>query len=268
MTRFIIFVDGSNLTGSLKYLNLRVKEYGTFLNYILKQAIDSWSSSVMGGGYGQARLIRVLWYAVGSIDIWKLDEPESKNQLLDWFKSDKDLQRKYLALAGSNLSSTEASPIELASEAWRLCFSEISTWYNQKKKYVDGLRDFHFGVSSGTDFIDIIACGHLKVDILNKNLYEKGIDTSLAVDMVTLADIYDVALIISGDADSIPSIQRIKHKGKQAGVIEFIKGYPPEKRGRQSSSKLKAAADFIVPIYESELQQKGIATKRNSDSFT
>src|SRR3712207_8832405 len=49
-----------------------------------------------------------------------------------------------------------------------------------------------------------------KVDLLHHTLNEKGLDTSLAVDMVALQDTYDVALLISGDADGIPGINYVK----------------------------------------------------------
>jgi uncharacterized LabA/DUF88 family protein len=121
------------------------------------------------------------------------------------------------------------------------------------------MRRFNFSVRSNTDFIDIIECGHWKVHFLSRYVEEKGLDTTLAVDMVTLSDHYDVALLLSGDADTIPSVNHLKRSGRHIGVIDLIKGYPPEKRGRQFSSKLQSAVDFVVPIYEMTLMQKRIA---------
>lgn len=259
MVRFTIFVDGSNLNGSLKNLGLFVDDYDKFFKFILDQALSLWRASIISGSV-DVRLVRVLWYEVGSIDEWDLNNPKVKTQIRDWFNKNGDLKSVYLAKVGAGLKGKGFEVI--ADEAWELCFSEITTWYNQKKDYVNGLRDFHFGVRSHTDFIDIIECGHLKVDILDRRIDEKGLDTFLAVDMVALADTYDVALVVSGDADSIPSVQRIKQKGKHVGVIEFIRGYPPEKKGRESSSKLKAEADFVIPIYEVDLQQKGVASTK------
>ena len=90
---------------------------------------------------------------------------------------------------------------------------------------------------------------------------EKGLDTRLAVDMVTQIQHYDVAVLVSGDADAIPSLNHIKREGKQVCVIEFIKGYPPEFRGRQSSSRLKVAADFVAQIYEMDLVRQNLVKK-------
>ncbi|MGC8774968.1 MAG: NYN domain-containing protein, partial [Chlorobaculum sp.] len=110
--------------------------------------------------------------------------------------------------------------------------------------------------------IEIIESGHWKVDLLRKRVTEKGIDTSLAVDLVTLVNSYDVAVVISGDADMIPSINYAKQQGKHIAVVDIINGYPPEKKGRQSSSRLKSHSDFTVPIYEMNLVTGGIGQKR------
>jgi hypothetical protein len=66
---------------------------------------------------------------------------------------------------------------------------------------------------------------------------------------------------VSGDADSIPSINYLKGRNKHIAAVEFVSGYPPEKRGKNFSSHLKLAADFVVRVYEMELVTKGIARK-------
>lgn len=253
MIRFTIFVDGSNLLGSMKRLNLGIEDYEKFYNYILRQAVNLWGTSVIGIP-AQARLNRVLWYAIGSIDEWDLDDKKVKSQLIEWFNSDVRLKREYSILAAGK------------KDPGLLFLEEVKSWYIQKREHVEKLYDFHFAINSKNNFINIIPCGRLKVNIMNGTFTEKGIDTSLAVDMVALADTYDVALVISGDADTIPSIEYVKRLGKHVAVVEFIKGFPPEKKGRQSSSKLKAVADFIVPIYEVDLQRQniGVVAEKNN----
>lgn len=260
MVRFAIFVDGSNLFGSIKRLGLDIQDYEKFYLFILAQAINYWNESVVNGPE-KGRLIRVLWYEVGSIDEWDLNDPISIDTLRTWFSADQSLKNAYIAMATKSLGSKGgySDPTSILQDAWELCFKEAKEWYQQKADNIAKAHGFHFGVTSSADFLDIIACGHLKVDILHRTALEKGLDTSLAVDMVALADIYDVALVVSGDADSIPSVEYVKRKGKQVGVIEFIKGHPPEKKARESSSKLKAKADFVLRIYETDLQRAGIA---------
>jgi uncharacterized LabA/DUF88 family protein len=149
----------------------------------------------------------------------------------------------------------------LIEVAFQEYLKDARAWYPKKVQQIEKLRRFHHGVQAENDFIEIIECGHWKVDLLRRDVEEKRLDTTMAVDMVTLCDTFDVGLVISGDADAIPAIRHIKRSGKSVGVVEFLKGYPPEKRSKQSSSKLKNQADFVIQVYEMDLERKGIASQ-------
>ena len=75
----------------------------------------------------------------------------------------------------------------------------------RQRRILDGMRSFHQGIRIRTNLIDVDEHGHWKVNFLHKWVEEKGLDTSLAVDMVALQDNYDVAVVMSGDTDNIPS---------------------------------------------------------------
>jgi uncharacterized LabA/DUF88 family protein len=55
------------------------------------------------------------------------------------------------------------------------------------------------------------------------NPHQKGVDVLLAVDMLQLAfeDRYDVAVLLSGDADFAPAIDRVQSLGKEVEVWSF-----------------------------------------------
>src|SRR3989344_168148 len=247
MLRIAVFVDGSNLYGSMRVLGFRVENYEAFYGYILEEALKVYSGSVITKDSLAAQLSRIYWYEVGSIDEWDLDNPENQSTLRSWFMESEEPKRTYLALAAQDF---KGRPEELKEKAWNIIFPKIKSWYNQKREDVKNRHDFFRAIRSSTDFIEIIEAGHLKVHMLDQGLAEKGLDTALAVDMVRLTSTYDVALVITGDADSIPSIEHVKRAGKHVGIIEFIKGYPPESKGRHTSSKLKSSADFVAQIYE------------------
>ena len=123
------------------------------------------------------------------------------------------------------------------------------------------MRSFHQGIRIRTNLIDVYEHGHWKVNFLHKWVEEKGLDTSLAVDMVALQDNYDVAVVMSGDADNIPSIRHMKGRGKHIAAVEFVNGSPPESKGRSFSSRLKEHADFVIQIYETELLRLKIGNR-------
>lgn len=259
MHRFALFVDGSNLFGSLKTMGIRVEDYEAFFQNIFRQAVGKWRSTIDGSGQAHAQLHRVYWYEVGSMDQWDLVDPKTQAHLKDRFDGDRELKHAYLALAGQKLSGSPQEKIAL--EAWAMCFNEAKAWYEGKQGILNGMRRFHHAVRSSTDFIDVIECGHWKVDLFHRTLEEKGLDTTLAVDMVAMERNYDVAVVLSGDADHIPSINYMKERAKHVAAVEFLSGYPPEKRGRSFSSHLKLAADFVVQVYEMELIKNGLAKK-------
>ncbi len=42
MIRFAIFVDGSNLIGCLKDMNIRVDDYQAFYRHVFEEAVEVW----------------------------------------------------------------------------------------------------------------------------------------------------------------------------------------------------------------------------------
>jgi uncharacterized LabA/DUF88 family protein len=79
--------------------------------------------------------------------------------------------------------------------------------------------------------------------------------------MVALRENYDLAIVISGDADNLPGVQYVQEQNKMVGVVEFIKGTPPESRGKATSNRLKLRSDFVVQIFESDLLKDKVAVK-------
>lgn len=239
MNRIATFVDGSNLDGLLNRMNLRVQDFGTFFRFLIDRATVTWRTSISSGHIEPVMLQRVYWYRVGSIDDWNLTDPKVVEHLRGLFQKSSHVKRNYMALAGQKLKG--APDDKVFQEAWTTCFSEFKEWYESRRKHVQSLLRFYYGVKSETDFLEIIPCGHWKVDLLGRRITEKGLDTRMAVDMVMKQSTYDTALIICGDADTIPSVAEVRNHGHHAGTIEFLAGYPPEKRGGGFSSKLRGS---------------------------
>jgi uncharacterized LabA/DUF88 family protein len=83
--------------------------------------------------------------------------------------------------------------------------------------------------------------------------------------MVALQDTYDIALLISGDADGIPGINYVKGRSKHVGVAEFRRGAPADFPTKGASSRLKIAADFVVQVYEADLIRRNLAYRAEVD---
>jgi uncharacterized LabA/DUF88 family protein len=258
MLRFVTFVDGSNLDGVLKHLNLRVDDYGSFYRYIFEESVRHWGRTFAEGSpWPSAQHARIYWYVVGKMDEWDLADPKAEARLRSRFEMNPRLKEGYVEEVAQRLP--ELSEPRRMDEAWGVCFAETREWYDGKKRALERKKRFYHGVQAATDFIEIRQDGHWKVDLLNHTITEKGLDTSLAVDMVALMESYDVALLLSGDADGIPGINYVKGRAKHVGVIEFRRGSPSDATMRGASSRLKIAADFVVQIYEADLLRRDLA---------
>ena len=54
------------------------------------------------------------------------------------------------------------------------------------------------------------------------SLQEKAVDVKLASDLIVLRDIYDVAIILSGDQDFVPAVEIVKDFGKRVVNVAFL----------------------------------------------
>jgi uncharacterized LabA/DUF88 family protein len=257
--RFVLFVDGSNFFGTVMRMNMRVLEYQAFFKHIFRKSVESWKVSFYDEPKLPIELRRIYWYTIGEMDDWDLNEPKSQEYLKAQFDQNLSLRQKYYTEASIRSPHQPDHQIEL--EAWNLWFTEIKDWYDNKCKAFDKMRRFHHGVQRSTNFLEIIPIARWKVDFFSKSVSEKGLDTALAVDMVGLIDNYDVAIVFSGDADMVPSINYAKSHNKSIGVVEFFEGNSPKDRGKASLSYLQVAADFLVRIYEMDLVQEKLVEK-------
>ena len=82
---------------------------------------------------------------------------------------------------------------------------------------------------------------------------EKGIDIMVATDLLKFAwdDLYDVAILVSGDGDFAYAVETVKNMGKHVEVAAFTPNL---------SQELAAAADdrhFFTPDYFSDIWSRG-----------
>ena len=97
MQRFVTFVDGSNLDGVLKHLNLRVDDYGSFYRHVFEQSVQNWGRTFADGSpWPSAQHSRIYWYVVGKMDEWDLNDPKAEARLRSRFELNPRLRDSYL----------------------------------------------------------------------------------------------------------------------------------------------------------------------------
>jgi uncharacterized LabA/DUF88 family protein len=86
-----------------------------------------------------------------------------------------------------------------------------------------GWREIQASIESQNDQLEFRRSGSIPYELATKKFgTEKGVDTQLATDMIVLADIYDVAIILSGDADYLPAVAAVKAKGRLVYSVAFL----------------------------------------------
>ena len=99
---------------------------------------------------------------------------------------------------------------------------ELSRRKDAFRRRSNGWQTIHNGIEREHDQIQFQRCGSIQYDLVKQTLgTEKGVDTQLASDMITLSEGYDVAVVVSGDADYIAPVSAVKNLGKLAYSVSF-----------------------------------------------
>ena len=87
ITRFMTFVDGSNLFGALKDIGVQVSNYDGLYRFIFRKALDIWRSRIDSSSPSQipAQHTRVYWYVTSDMDTWDLTNDNTQRMLRDRF---------------------------------------------------------------------------------------------------------------------------------------------------------------------------------------
>jgi uncharacterized LabA/DUF88 family protein len=213
--RVCVFVDGENLRHTINDLFAPVfdrREYlpkgadwASLFDHIVAQATNR-----------QGKRLRTYWYVVENIDCYPWPQAESKrtpDNLDRWEKK----HRKHLggySIPGSG-TMRHARLIEVQDE--------LRERLNSVRAKFDGYTTLQNGISHKHRAVEFRRSGAIPYNLTNgKWGQEKTVDVNLAVDMVMLRDIYDLAIIVSGDQDYVPAAQAVKDMGKPVVNVAFL----------------------------------------------
>ena len=78
-------------------------------------------------------------------------------------------------------------------------------------------------------------------EVRGKPKRQKGVDVLLAVDMLSASsrDLFDVAILVTGDADFVPLVREVR----RYGITAVVAGV-----GSTTAKELQTAADRFVPL--------------------
>jgi len=209
-----IFVDGENFRHTIvdlfknefdqsEYLPKNA-DWGKFFDWIINQVDPN------------AKTIRTYWYVIERIDFhpYKFCDPYSEGDKLKALLSkDEDFKKRLVALSGQQLSD-EMKRIK----------EDLTKKKHSMTKRLAGWDTIHSGIQTKHKKIEFRRAGAIQYNLFNGSLgKEKAVDVKLATDLITLKNIFDIAIIVSGDQDYVPAVQVIKDTGKHVVNVSFEK---------------------------------------------
>ncbi len=199
-----VFIDGENFRHSI----VNLFEQFNPNDYLPKNAdwdalFDWFVSKAVPGG----ERVRTYWYVIQLLDFFPYRFPSAQNNpdgLRRLLSKDKWCKNKL-----KNTNSTE-----LLTKMEQIV-KELRIRQNGMRHRFEGWRKLQDGISSQWSRIEFRRAGAITYNLFDKSLgIEKAVDVKLATDLIVLREIYDVAVIISGDQDYVPAVQVVKDFGK------------------------------------------------------
>lgn len=241
--RTVVFIDGENFRNNLRHFCFRsTPPHPTNPDYRLEERHFFWDKFFKGilaeydslTGW-QHQLVRVYWYYSATMNPWKENSSAAYR-----------IVRKYQGTV--TLTTQQVNQL-----AWN--------WYESERKYFQKLREDVFAqIQHGTNFLEFKYVGQyiirpysvykLDVDSSGNITYlgvqqgEKGVDVGIAMDMVAKMQNYDVAILVSGDADFLPTVRYLKDNLKYVYQFSVAEGVPPSIR--YLSPYLKGSVDCFA----------------------
>ena len=212
-----VFVDGENFRHSIVELFTefhqedylpKTANWTNLFDWIVKIAVEN------------GERIRTYWYVIQSLDFFpyrfpnppKSDDPERAwEQLRNLLSKHKPYQEE--------LDTLEMGKCNARMEA---IVKQLQQRKENMQRRFSGWITIQDGIALRHKAIEFRRSGALPCNLFTSELgREKAVDVKLAVDMITLKDIYDIAIIVSGDQDYVPAVEVLKDYGKRVVNAAF-----------------------------------------------
>ncbi|MBF0338692.1 MAG: NYN domain-containing protein [Nitrospirae bacterium] len=160
------------------------------------------------------KIIRTYWYVIEEIDFYPYKFPDADvypDKLKNILIKEENLRNKLENLSGKAITDEMKKIVE-----------NLKKKQQEMLKRARGWSTLQNGISAKHKFIEFRKSGAIKYNLFNGELgEEKTVDVKLATDMIMLRDIYDIAVIVSGDQDYVPAVKVVKDSGKHVVNVSF-----------------------------------------------
>ena len=224
----VIFVDGRNFKYSLQAFRFQAEGApNTGRYYRLDEKHFHWREFFLGvvnkfavsTGFPH-RLVRAYWYNAETIRPYQVTDRLVDN-VLQQFKA------QHPSLTPDMIKGLAKG------------------WYDRERSNFDYAKEAVFeGIQRRIDFLEFKYVGEYVVKPFEPHRLsqqedgeyfyqgtregEKGVDVGIAIDMIAKLQAYDVAVLVSGDADFLPAVRYLKDSLKQVYQFSLALDVPPQ----------------------------------------
>jgi uncharacterized LabA/DUF88 family protein len=243
--RVCVFVDGENFRYAINELFSDIFDKTEYIPHNGKWS-DLFDLIVNKASHKQGARLRAYWYVIQNLDYYPYKFPnpaikydEVKN-LLSEFKPFREELDKITDRDESIEKMKELiNELKIRKDIMRERFD----FWTRLQEYIARVHDS----------IEFRRAGSNRYRLFDKTMgREKAVDVKLATDLIILSDIYDIAVIVSGDQDYVPAVQVIKDQGKKVVNVAFLT------RGGQllpgGAKRLNQETDWSLEIPYDELK--------------
>ncbi len=209
--RVCVFVDGENFRHSIgelfndfnraDYLPKNA-DWGELFDWLVDEA----------SGVGQR--VRTYWYVIEYMDFFPYSYPNAEREpekLKRVLCTDPGVRAELQPISGEDLKAKMAEVVEnLKDNRIRM------------ERRFNGWMTLQNSISARHPAIEFRRAGAIRCNLFDSSLgQEKAVDVQLATDLIMLRDIYDTAVLVSGDQDYVPAVKVAKDSGKRVINVAF-----------------------------------------------
>jgi uncharacterized LabA/DUF88 family protein len=212
-----VFVDGENLRHSLVDV---FADDGIFRPRDYLPATAEWAEFfdwvVLIATEGTHHRLRTYWFVIQELDFFpyglnQLNRGANEQELKRVLLRHRPFRERLRALNGTELLREMEEMLGQLKEGQRGIESQFKRWITVQN-----------GISMAHRAVEFRRAGAILFNLFEKQFgREKSVDVRLACDMLMLRDIYDTAIIVSGDQDYVPAAQVLKDAGKTVINVSF-----------------------------------------------
>ena len=214
-----VFVDGENFRHVIVDLFKPKFQQHDYLPQNAKWAeLFDW---FVNQAYESAQRVRTYWYTIKILDFFpfNLPNPDTVTNHQDKL----DLLRKIISYYQPYQDELDRLNEPEKTQRMIEMLKDLCRRQGEMEKRFAGWIKVQDGIASQHKKIEFRRAGAMNYNLFKKDLgKEKAVDVKLASDMITLKDIYDIAVIVSGDQDYVPAVEIVKDAGKQVVNVAFL----------------------------------------------